>query len=1368
MATSSSKAVKLTLSVDTLGEGDIKTLQTEINRLASDGSAAAPAFKKLADEINRLGEQNDALQNFRALSDQTDALAAQQGQAAVKVEELSAALKNQQATVAGAREKQQAATADLIEAQRANIDAGNALRLLKVEYDNAGKKTDEYRAKLKEQVEAQNAARASILDFRTAQQQATTEVAQAVAAQSKLETAYRSAAKQSDAAAQALGQQQTALQQSVASASALGVATDNIAASEGTLVAAFNEATTAAVRRNAEIVEMAEADRLLAVQEKAMNALLSESQRELNALTLAQVDATAAVRAYDAARAATLAAGSRWQAEAEGIVNAAHAAQELARQTQVAAAAARELSAQDAFTKAAADSQKLIQAANYVQFWERSLQEAEDQVEKTATAAKEAAKKIASAFDTVGVKSVEALRLELQQTRDAMDALRVRAAATGESLSGAFTAGDAKVKALERDIRELNGTLTTGDKISGLFKNSLGQIAAGNLIADGVGFLVNKVKELSTAFVETIAKQQQFTRALNAIYKDSDITAQQIAFLKQTALDAGVAVGGIQQSFVKFSASTKAANIPLAESNALFESLVKAGGTLGLTSEDVAGSLEALSQMAAKGTVSMEELRQQLGDRLPGALSLVSKGLGITDAALIKLVESGGLAARDLFPALTKALQTMQGEVSGITPAWENFKNALTGAAQSAGDSGWTEVLTLGVRSLAAVVGLVVLPLTALSETIGFLAKSAGVLAAALVTGTNPMERLGELALEASERQAKLTDAFDRAIGFTDALTKATVAHGQAVASASGKIKGLADVAVSTELGQKALALATSLAGNASLDASQKWVQLSSKIAELLSAQTKQTEAADKSAKATKTEGEAVSALAAIRGNEQATLEASATSATRYVDALVKATNAHQTETDLLNVSKAAFMDSAQARGLTVAQIEAEITAMDGKIAKSQAETDQSRAAADSARLDAAAHDVAAKSYRDNSDSIQAYRNAMIAAEATAAVLRDGLAAGIGTKERSRDADISAAKATALYRDALADNVTKIQALSTVEQARIGVQQAGLSVTQQAYTQLAAAARFYGDSAAAVYYEIEAKRVQIQVTQLQAKAKRLEAEAEIAAIEALREELIASGNLTEIKRKELEARTLNAKAKAIEAGASETVIRGLEAEITAIRKLQNERGSDTGSRQQNSGAMDGQTSSLSRLNNEKEREIALAKQAASDPYGRSPTQIDNLSKQGGPVDASYVFDIERRLNKGESFGPDELAALQNAYKVAQSNASLGNAGSTSLEGRADDMKWVNITRRALEQAQAAADALAIAAKKGTTPTTPIGITPQVVQPTVTPQTTTTNTSHTVTLNLNGKSTTINTATAADASALAAVLKNLETAAGTSS
>lgn len=55
----------------------------------------------------------------------------------------------------------------------------------------------------------------------------------------------------------------------------------------------------------------------------------------------------------------------------------------------------------------------------------------------------------------------------------------------------------------------------------------------------------------------------------------------------------------------------------------------------------------------------MEELRQQLGDRLPGSFQTAAKSMGLTERELTKLVESGQLASdefiRNFIPALNKS-----------------------------------------------------------------------------------------------------------------------------------------------------------------------------------------------------------------------------------------------------------------------------------------------------------------------------------------------------------------------------------------------------------------------------------------------------------------------------------------------------------------------------------------------------------------------------------------------------------------------------------------------------------------------------------------------------------------------------------------
>ena len=84
----SNRDVTLTLSVEALGEDNVKKLQSRVLALAKEGGAAAPEFQRLADEIGRLGDQDAALQSFKALGAETDVLRQRQENAATSVSRL--------------------------------------------------------------------------------------------------------------------------------------------------------------------------------------------------------------------------------------------------------------------------------------------------------------------------------------------------------------------------------------------------------------------------------------------------------------------------------------------------------------------------------------------------------------------------------------------------------------------------------------------------------------------------------------------------------------------------------------------------------------------------------------------------------------------------------------------------------------------------------------------------------------------------------------------------------------------------------------------------------------------------------------------------------------------------------------------------------------------------------------------------------------------------------------------------------------------------------------------------------------------------------------------------------------------------------
>lgn len=68
-------------------------------------------------------------------------------------------------------------------------------------------------------------------------------------------------------------------------------------------------------------------------------------------------------------------------------------------------------------------------------------------------------------------------------------------------------------------------------------------------------------------------------------------------------------------------------------------------------------TFKALEQIAGKGTVSMEELRQQLGDHLPGAFEIAAKSMGMTTREFYNMVSEGKVLSSEFLPAFARTLK---------------------------------------------------------------------------------------------------------------------------------------------------------------------------------------------------------------------------------------------------------------------------------------------------------------------------------------------------------------------------------------------------------------------------------------------------------------------------------------------------------------------------------------------------------------------------------------------------------------------------------------------------------------------------------------------------------------------------------------
>lgn len=170
-------------------------------------------------------------------------------------------------------------------------------------------------------------------------------------------------------------------------------------------------------------------------------------------------------------------------------------------------------------------------------------------------------------------------------------------------------------------------------------------------------------------------------------------SADEIAYLRKTTDGLGLAFASTAQSYMQFQAAAKGTALEGSKARDVFEAVAKASAVMGLSAEQNSGVLLALQQMVSKGTVQAEELRGQLGERLPGAFQIAARSMGVTTAELGKMLEMGQVISDDFLPKFAAELDRSLGgaaenAANRLDAAVNRFDNAWDRLKQKVGDSG--------------------------------------------------------------------------------------------------------------------------------------------------------------------------------------------------------------------------------------------------------------------------------------------------------------------------------------------------------------------------------------------------------------------------------------------------------------------------------------------------------------------------------------------------------------------------------------------------------------------------------------------------------------------------------------------------------
>lgn len=208
----------------------------------------------------------------------------------------------------------------------------------------------------------------------------------------------------------------------------------------------------------------------------------------------------------------------------------------------------------------------------------------------------------------------------------------------------------------------------------------------------GLFAVVDVLRRTVDAFQQLEAAQSRLGVATGG---DAAKTAQELDFVRRMAERLGIEFGSLATEYSKFSIATQGTNLAGEKTRKIFTAVAEAARVNRSSNEDLKGVFTALTQIVSKGAVQMEELRQQLGDRLPGALQLMADGLGITSAELIKMTANGEITADALLPfadELSKRFGPGLGEaLNSVTTAIGRMKNAAFQALLAFGKGGFLD-----------------------------------------------------------------------------------------------------------------------------------------------------------------------------------------------------------------------------------------------------------------------------------------------------------------------------------------------------------------------------------------------------------------------------------------------------------------------------------------------------------------------------------------------------------------------------------------------------------------------------------------------------------------------------------------------------
>lgn len=254
-------------------------------------------------------------------------------------------------------------------------------------------------------------------------------------------------------------------------------------------------------------------------------------------------------------------------------------------------------------------------------------------------------------YSMLNIKSSGQLKAEISAIAKQLADFKTNSGAPASEIQRVTAAATAQIAALRASV---NGT-TPG---MALLKNGISAIGPAAVAITGVTLGMGALKQGIDAVITSTIKYQGIMKQLEFATGSTQKAAEEYEYLLEVTRRLGLDLNSSAEGFAKLAASTKGTALEGEKTRVIFEGVASAAASLNLSAADTSGVMLAFSQIISKGKVSMEELRGQLGERLPGAMAIAAQSTGRTVAELEDMVAAGvdSVQFMEVFaPAMVKA-----------------------------------------------------------------------------------------------------------------------------------------------------------------------------------------------------------------------------------------------------------------------------------------------------------------------------------------------------------------------------------------------------------------------------------------------------------------------------------------------------------------------------------------------------------------------------------------------------------------------------------------------------------------------------------------------------------------------------------------